>query len=306
MRVLALYLPRLGVQLLRAADPVYQERPVGLLAGEGDGALVTTVSVEGTADGVEPGMTALQARQRCPGLLLEPDNAAACLDALEHLVSILRSRTTTDVAIVSRNAVTLDLAGVTGRFTDEATAAQAILTLARSWSGLDVRAAVASDVETAVCAASRTRRHPVLLEDEPKQDSRLPVYSPVSAAYRAARPLSGEMAEARLAKMLGSLRPLVEVQRQSYRAVRVEAARGPYRTAFVVRAGAPFHEAAEAAALVRGRVRGELDGVTELRVALERPGPSVSVAPWRPQVTSVHELSAPAIPVQRRLLLRAS
>ena len=305
MRVLALHVPRIGVQLLRAADPAFCEKPVGLVAGDGDDALFTTVSCEATADGVDPGMTALQARQRCPALLLAPDNAAACLDALEHLASILRTRTTTNVAIVSRNAIALDLDGLLGRFADEGSAAQAILALARSWSGLDIRAAVASNLEAAVTAAARARRHPVLLELEADGPA-LPVYAPVAVAYRAERPLAGEMAEARIAKMLGSLRPLLEVQHQSYRAVRVELARGPYRTTFVIRAKSPLHNAAEAVALVRERVRGELDGVTELRVTLERPGPEISVTPWRPQVARVHELSAPATPVQRRLLLRAS
>jgi hypothetical protein len=306
MRVLVLSLPRLGVQLAREARPELAERPLGLLAGEGDSALLTTVSVEATADGVEPGMTALQARQRCPGILLEPDNAGECLDRLAHLTSILRTRTTTDVAVVSRTAVALDLSGIAHRFADEQAAAQAILALARSWARLDVRCGVAATVEAALCAASRARRHPLISPDGEGSRVPLPVYSPVSVACRAEQPLAGPLAEARIARMLTTMQPLLDPHRWSFRAVRAQVTKGAYETVFVLQLPAPIHTAAEAAAILRTRLAGKLDGVTELRLTLDRPGPEVSVRPWRQPVATVHELTAPAVPVQRRLLLRAS
>lgn len=91
MRILSLFLPRLGVQILRAARPELAGHPVGLLAGEGDGALLAAASVEATADGVEPGMTALQARQRCLGISFERDNARECLGRLEAVATLLRA-----------------------------------------------------------------------------------------------------------------------------------------------------------------------------------------------------------------------
>ena len=46
MRILSLFFPRLGVQILRATRPERAGHPVGLLAGEGDGALLAAASVE--------------------------------------------------------------------------------------------------------------------------------------------------------------------------------------------------------------------------------------------------------------------
>lgn len=304
MRVLALFFPRLGIQILRGASPEHAGRPTGLLSGEGDGALLAAVSVEATASGVEPGMTALQARQRCPAIAFERDNAGACLDQLEAVAAILRTRATTSVAIVSRNAIALSLEGLESRFADEMAAAQGILALARSWSGLDVRAAVASSVDAAVCAASKARRFPVI-SDGPGGEIALPAYESLSAAFAWDAPTTADLALARLGRMVASLRPVMAVYNQSYRSVRLEVERHGRSTAHVLRAREPFHLAEEAMALLRSRFGGELEGATAIRVTLQGAGPAVSVEPWRAPVATVHELSAPAVPVQRRLL-RAS
>jgi len=221
MRVLVLHFPRLPIQLYRRQRPDLAGRPLGLLSGEGDGAVLAAVSVEATADGVEAGMSASQARHRCPRIYLDHDNAAACLDELEHLASILRVRTTPDVAIVSRYAIALKLEGMEQRFANEETAAQAILALARSWSGLDVRCAVGPGIERTSCEAARARRHPVIVSGTSAEDSGpLPMYSPVSATFVSPGPLTSEQARLRLSKMLASMRPLLEAQPQSLGEVR--------------------------------------------------------------------------------------
>jgi hypothetical protein len=105
--------------------------------------------------------------------------------------------------------------------------------------------------------------------------------------------------------MLGGLQPLLDGYSSSYREVHIELAHGPFRTAYLLRCDTPIHNATEAIDLIRARFSGDLEGVKELRVTLHGVGPGVKVAPWRAPMATVHELSAPAVPVQRRLL-RAS
>jgi hypothetical protein len=106
--------------------------------------------------------------------------------------------------------------------------------------------------------------------------------------------------------MMAALQPVLDEYGQSYRAVRVELEHGAYRSAIVARPAQPLHRAGEALDLIRSRLEsGRLDGVTAIKVSLERPGPGVTVAPWRAHVANVHQLTVPAVPVQRRLL-RAS
>ncbi len=306
MRVLSLFFPRLGVQIARNANPSLCGRPLGLLVGEGDNALLSTVSVEATADGVEAGMTALQARQRCPGITLERDNASECLEQLEAVAAILRTRTTSNVAIVSRNSLAVSLTGLESRFADEESTATAIVALARSWSGLDVRAGIASTLELSECAARKARRFPVIQPDEGVTQFELPRYEPVTGRYAWESPAASADVTARINRLVGTMQPIIEANGQSFRAVRIEVAQGHYRSAMVLRASQPLHRASEAIDLVRARI-GELplDGATAVSVTLESIGPGVEVQPWRASVATVHQLSGPAVPVQQRLL-RAS
>ena len=306
MRVLALFFPRLGIQLARVTHPELVGRPFALLSGEGDAALLSTVSVEATSDGVEPGMTALQARQRCPGVTLQADNARECIDRLESIASILQTRATNTVAIVSRNALIVSLTSVHHQFADEPAAAHALLGFARAWSGLDVRAAVASTSDEAVCAASKARRFPVICPGLGVEQVTLPRYEPLSVSFVWERPAPANVASARLSRMLSSLQPVMSSYGASYRRVAVETEYGPYRSAFSVRPSQPIHSSAEAADILRGKLDdGRLEGVTSLRVTLEGAGPSVLVEPRRSPIATVHQLAGPAVPLQHRLL-RAS
>ena len=303
MRILALTFPRLGVQLLREASPEFTGRPIALIAGDGDSALVSTVSCEATKDGVEPGMTVDQARQRCPGIAFERDNARECLERLESMGSILKTRATTSVAIVSRNAIALSLDGFAKRFADESAAAQAVLGIARNWSGLDVRGAVGSNLEDALAASRTARRFPVVLAETETTDVRLPRFEPVGAAHRFHAAAAAKDVSGRLGRMAASLEALLAANPASYRRVTLEIERGAYRTAFVCRPTQPIHRASEALEFLRGRVAtADLEGATAVHLRLDAPGPAVVAEPWRAAAATVHQL-APAVPVQRRLRL---
>jgi len=303
MRILALTFPRLGIQLLRASSPEHSGRPLALLSGEGDSALVAAVSCEATKDGVEIGMTGSQARQRCPGITFERDNASQCLERLGSIASILKTRATTNVAIVSRNALVLDLDGMDDRFVNESAAAQTLLTFTRSWSGLDVRGAVGSDMESALEAARTARRFAVILPSEEHTARSLPRFDPVAVSFDFPQAASSNDATARLGRMAATLQALLEDSDTSFRKVTLEVARGPYRTKFAARPPQPIQRAAQAIEVLRERVPAtELEGTTSLRLSLEAPGPAVAVEPWRSPAATLHSLP-PAVPVQRRLRL---
>ena len=306
MRFLALVLPRLGIQLLRSSRADLVGRPVGLLSGEGDAALVSVVSCEATADGAEPGMTVLQARQRSRGIAFERDNARECLEKLEGLASILRTRATTNVAIVSRNAVAIELDGFDAQFTGEGAAAHALLAVARNWTGLDVRAAVASTVEEAVHAARTARRFPVVLGQSESSAAVLPEHAPIAASFAWDTPVEGAAVIERLSRMVASFQPLMSAYGSSFRLVTVEMSHGAYRSQLNIRPSQPIHRPSEVLELLKSRLSASvLDGLTTIRVTLGLPGPNVNIDPWRSPVATMHQLSGPAVPVQRRLL-RAS
>jgi hypothetical protein len=303
MRTLVLHFPRLGIQLLREARADLFEKPLALVNGEADAALLSTVSCEATRDGVEPGMTPAQARQRCPGLAFEPDNARQCLERLEAIASILKTRSTTSVAIVSRNALAVSLAGMQSQFADEGAAANALLAVAKGWSGLDVRAAVGPTVAEATNAARTARRFAVILPGEPTNE-RLPRYDPLAAQHTFETPAGSGLARAKLHRMAAALQALSPEDSRSYRLVTLEVVRGAYRTRYHARPHQPLHRASEALELVLGKANdGDLEGATALRLELSAAGPAVTVEPWRSASASVHQLSAPAVPIQRRLRL---
>jgi hypothetical protein len=304
MRLICLILPRLGIQLARRLDPALAGRPTVLLAGDGEAALVSVASVEATAAGVEPGMTASEARERCPAVAVVRDNPGECLDELEGISSILRARATTDVAIVSRNAVIASLAGLEDRFANEEAAAGALARLARSWTGLDVRAGVAGTVDGAMAAARTARRFPVVCPSSAPCQA-LPMFSGnVAGRVRWGVEASVGEAGAKLETLLAKLETAVEVHGLSFREVTIEVVRPSGTLVYRLRSGTPLHGAAEARELILDRLgTGALSGTTGIQVALGRIGPSVRVEPRRPAVANVHTLAGPAVPVQRQLQL---
>lgn len=282
MRTLCLLFPRLGIQLARRENPGLIGRPVGLITGDGDAGLVSVLSVEATAAGVETGMTPGQARERCPAIVFGRDNAGACLGELERMTSILHVRATTDVAIVSRDAVAIGLAGLGDRFSDETAAANALAQLARSWSGLDVRAGVGSTVEAALAAARMARRYPVVCPGDGPGEP-LPVMpGEMSGSSR----LQPGQEWTRAGALLDRLATGLHVYGLSFREVLIEVEHTSGWTWVRVRSDPPLHTAEEALSLVRGRAgAGALAGASALRVSLTRLGPRVRVEPWRPATT---------------------
>jgi hypothetical protein len=275
-----------------------------LLASDGEASLVTVASVEASAAGIERGMTASQAHERCPAAMAVRDNANACLDELERMASMLRMRATTDVAIVSRDALIVSLRGLDDLFPDEAAAATAIVRLARSWTGLDVRAGVADTAERATALARTARRFPAICQ----------VTGPGEVLPALPDSLAGRMhwrgeadPEAAGDRLLGVLRKLeaaVEVHGLIFREVSLEVARPSGSLVYRLRCGVPLHGAAEAHQFILARLgTAVLSGATGVEVVLGRLGPAVRVEPWRPAVTRVHALAGPAVPVQRHLQL---
>lgn len=304
MRLLCLVFPRLGIQLARREEPALAGRPTVLLAGDGEAALVALASVEATAAGIETGMTAAQARERCPAVTVARDNAGESLDELERIASILRARATPDVAIVSRDAVAISLRGLEDRFADEASAAASLARLARAWSGLDVRAGVAGTLDGAMAMARTSRRFPVVCrahgqhEPLPAHPGRLAAKANWSGAK------SAEEARLRLEALLGKLETALDVYRLSFREVTIRVTRPSGSLAYRLPSGTPLHRAADARELILARLgSGALSGATGIEVAVGRMGPSVRVEPWRPAVAQVHALAGPAVPIQRHLQL---
>lgn len=304
MRLLALVSPRLGIQLVRRADSALSGRPIALLAGEGETALVALPSVESTAGGIETGMTIAQARERVPALVTLPDNAGECLDALEDLASILRTNATPSVAIVSRDTILVSLEGLEGRFDGESGAANALVRFARMWSGLDIRAGVAGSVEGAIQAARTARRFPVICPEIADAEP-LPRTADILAARTSFNaPQSASSVETRLARALATLETAMEAVPASYREVRFELTTNGRVNRWTLRAPQPVHTAAEAFDLVRTRVPADaLEGATAFAITLRKPGPDTRVNPWRRPVATMHTLAGPAVPVQHRLRL---
>jgi DNA polymerase-4 len=309
MRKLFLYFPNLSVAIARRGASELVDRPLILVAGEGDSALVAGASAEAAMMGVSPGMSARAARVRCPAAAVIADNAAACLDALDEAASILRLRATPNVAVVSREHIVVDLAGLEARFADEAIAADRLASLVRQSTGSEVRAAVADSFGAARHAARGARRCAQVLpatgaaEDTPfvpHDSSRSLTGSrtlPAGADARAAR--------ADLVRLLSRLFALVDGREESARRIRVVFERaGTAPHALRLDAPAPFHSAADAVQLLSGRTTDDsFAGVCALTVALEKLGPSVRVQP-RPAAPArtAPVVAAPVRPVQQRLL----
>lgn len=70
--ILHLVIPAFPIALARVDDISLRERPVAIVPGHSDRALVQCVSTEARAEGVSEGMSAYRALRRCPGLQLIP------------------------------------------------------------------------------------------------------------------------------------------------------------------------------------------------------------------------------------------
>ena len=307
MRLLCLVFPRLGIRVARRGHPELADRPVVTLFGEGDNALVSDVSAEASAVGVTVGMLASVARGRCPAAAFLPDNASECLDALEQAASILRLRATPLVAIAARDHLFLDLAGLDSSFADEGQAAARLAGLARTWTGFDVRAGVASTRQAALAAARTARRSPAV-DSADENPAELPLSPARDDAVRASFAWESSpgpvAARTRLVRMLGALQVILDVRSESFRELSLQMKHSSGAAATVrLRTAAPLHRTADVLHLLRESLPDEvLTGVTSIELTLERLGPDVRIEPARhaPRVAAV--IHAPVRPVQQRLL----
>ncbi|MEX0782501.1 MAG: hypothetical protein WD557_07615 [Dehalococcoidia bacterium] len=284
MRVLCLFFPRLSIQLALQQRPDLAGRALAMIAGSGDEALVSAASTEASARGAIAGLTPGRARSRCPGAAFLPDNAGACLDELERIASIIRTRATGIVAIVSREELLVDLDSLPAHVgSDDFEAATRLSALVRMWTGLNVRAGVANSRAEARAAARGARlapavRPPVLAWGEPP----LQASSTGPLAVEVLIPLgtSPLAARARLLRATHQLQALLDGAAQSYREVRVairgeDGAESHFRR--LIEPTSDVQRALLAAALVLGDQ--SLASASSVRLELGRLGPDIRVAP---------------------------
>ncbi|PFG72940.1 hypothetical protein [Tepidiforma thermophila] len=295
MRILVIEAPRLSVQLARRAEPGLRGRPAATVQEPGGEPLVAAVSPEAEAAGVQPGMTLAEARSRCPALAWAPARPGAELHALERLAAVLRRKATPAVAVVSREAVAVDLAGLEGRCADERAAGTALLGLARAWLGLEVRGAVADTVEEGLAAARAARRCLAVCEARGARGT-------LPRAEGLAVRLAGGVTADRAAAGAERLGQVLAAWGLSCRGLDVTAEAQAGARRWRLRAAGPLHSGRELAALLRP-LAGELDGLAEVTIAAAGAGPSFEVAPWRPAAAPRDRAALPARPVERGLAL---
>jgi hypothetical protein len=298
MRVLCLFFPRLSIQLALQQRPELAGKAIATIAGVGDGALVSAASTEATARGVVAGLTPAQARSRCPNAVFLPDNAGACLDELERIASIIRTRATGIVAIASRDELLVDVDSLPKHLgSDDAEAAARLTGLVRMWTGLSVRAGVASSRAEAIEAARGARlapaiRPPVLAWGEPP----LQASSAGPLAVEVLVPLgtSPLAARARLLRAAHLLQVLLDGAEQSYREVRAtvhdESGEAQHLRKLIEPASDVQHALQAALPILSDE---SIATAVSIRLELGRLGPDVRVAP------------ATAASVLRQPLLRA-
>ena len=275
MRILCLTFPHLAIQVARRAFPAGC-RPLMLLSGAGDAAVVSDCSREAAATGVHVGMPAAAARARCPAAAVLPGNAGACLDVLESAASILRSRATNAVAICGREHLFIGLSGLEPIFADELGAAVSLAALVRSWTGYPVRAAVADTRASALAAARMARRGVTIVPEcgavdhiSPWRDESL------SAACSFSGDATARDRRTRLLRLLGTLETILAARGESFRLASTEVQTLDGSRSYRVRSAEPLHRAADALALFAHHLPPEtFERATALTVRLGSLGPA--------------------------------
>ena len=307
MRLLCLYFPRLASAIARKGNDSLAQRPVVLLTGAGDGAVVANSSAEAATTGVRTGMPAHAARQRCPNAAFLAADPNSCLGVLEEAASILRLRATPSVAVVSGSHILVDLGGLESRFADEAIAATRLAATVKSWTGVDVRAGVGSTPGDARRAAESARRFPMIAPAAEGPEVRLGLQNPARVISGWAAIVAGTEAKAvrsRLVRLLGQLELLAAGREESFRRVRVEVERTEGTETAVLSAPQPLNTAAEALALLTAHeTEGFFVGAVVVRISLERLGPDMRIQTQTQQPAEARAaIQAPVRPIQQRLL----
>ncbi len=142
-RFLALVFPRLPVERLRCPGPV------AVWATQGPRRIVTSLSAEAEAAGLEIGQTLADAQAILPGMTLVPQDAAGDATALERL-ALWALRFTPLVGRVGAHGLVLDITGTEHLFGGEAALLQEAVLPRVTRMGLSVVGAVASSAGTAL------------------------------------------------------------------------------------------------------------------------------------------------------------
>lgn len=289
MRIVCLWFPRLSLQLTLRNRPTLAGRPIVIVQGHGDAALVVDRCVVSANDGVLPGMPGVHARLRCPDAAFVPDNATDCLEELERLAGIIARRGDGRVEVAGRDHL---FVAIDARDDDAAgTLARALVATARNWTGLEVRAGCAPGRADALDAARAARRGIVLVPGEAEPET-IPPFRPEEIAGGTAspggEPMTALAARAALVRLLSRLNRILEARRASYReASLVIQSENPFEAK--VRTGQPSHAAGDVLALLAGAglTARDLDGATSIRVELKKLGPDVRVRPLGRRVSPV-------------------
>lgn len=86
--VLHLSIPAFPIALARVADASLRSRPVGVVPGHSERALLQCVSAEARAEGVHEGMPVFRARQFCPSLTFLPPDPALIAKGMGALLEL--------------------------------------------------------------------------------------------------------------------------------------------------------------------------------------------------------------------------
>jgi DNA polymerase IV len=86
--ILHLHIPHFPIAVARVADTALRERPVAVVPGHSERALLQAVSAEARADGVREGMPVYQARRFCPALVLIPPDPPLMNRATDALLEL--------------------------------------------------------------------------------------------------------------------------------------------------------------------------------------------------------------------------
>ncbi len=280
MRVLCAWFPKLDIELIVRQRPTLAGRPIVLLQGHGDAALVSGVSCEASRLGILTGMSAGQARRRSPGAVFLADNSGACLEEVERVAGILRARVTTRVAVGGRDYV---FAAIECDYPDDERAvALRVMGIIRAWAGRTVRGGLAATRTEALEAARASRRGLLIVpEGSDVTGEALPsLRDEAVSARRVTAPLPGLAARAAVGVLAGKLETVLAARTEGFRSV---CARITTPEGVMLARGAspqPLYSAAEAMALLAAQLAPEgLDGATAIELTFGRLAPDVRVKP---------------------------
>lgn len=281
MRVLCAWFPKLDIDIVLRQRPTLAGRPVVLLQGHGDRALVSGVSCEASRLGILPGMSAGQARRRSPGTIFLADNSGACLDELERLAMILRTRVTTRVEVGGRDHLFVAMDGED--HDAEKALALRVMGIVRAWAARPVRGGLAATRADALEAARASRRGMLALP--PADAERIdPVGifrdDEITARREFQDALGGTAARAAVGELCVRLAGILAARGMGARAIAVDVATGAGHVRVRVQSSQPAFTGAELMALVAGQLPPDLlDGAARLEIRLGRLCPDVRVSP---------------------------